>query len=283
MTNTETRQELYDALEVLPPDLRRAVTRISLPETLFVIGRTHGLEIDKIGLLGELVLEFILGLVAPETFKEELMERLDLDAEMGNRITRAANSSIFRPIREHLKTSLETKAQQEKPSGAPAVARPAPPLTPQPAAPQTTTPSPSPVIPPRKLEPLIIRPLRREAPQAAPPRPIPTPLKGNGLPEPNVAPKPEIKPSPAPPPPAGTRLEPLIISPLGRKPQVLGTSGQALDEKNEALGTRDEARGEADEETVPKPTPGPNLPQEKIPKPEAPERYATDPYKEPVE
>lgn len=308
----DLKTTLSEKFATLPPELKEAMAVVSPAELIYQIGRERAFPIDKIGLLGDIVSEFILGYIGPDEFVNEIGTRLSLNAETAKSVGVEVNRRIFRPIRMGLKASLGLKAEAHQPpppipkpvppppkvaiapkaplpTPPPALAKPTPPPPPQPRAAQPTPavpPRPQPVppyVPPPPREAPIIRPLgmmpgeeRRErvvvqeVKPSAPARPEPI----------RVVPPPPLTPPPRPAPPP--KPSPVVITKAELEQEL-----ERFRQPREALGTRNQALTERVAKPATPPSQQPPAPikppQEKLPKPPAPERYTIDPYRESTE
>lgn len=300
----------------LPEEFRRAVSSVPVPERLYEIGKNHRLRIDTIGLLAELVSQFILGEMKSKAFVSAVFELCNGTHDQAADVATAVNNEIFAPIRDALR----------KATGAPLMA-------PQPPRPADAV---------RKPEPLIIEPLpprevdrgQRRAGGEPPPLWV-GPKQAEALPWSKAT-----EDTPAP-----------VITPIGIQPATAAKSGpriadrervgevkperpslpaeaptpaEAVADRQPTAGISAQGLGRRERMTTPEkpePIPPPNLPvaeveptkvaqlpaqaerrhglgagpvelpqplapkppPEKRPPPEAPEKYMVDPYREAVE
>lgn len=103
----------------LPAELKRAIEAASPLEKILEIGKNNNLRIDQIGMLGEIINEFIFGYIsAPGEFVSEIKTRLDADNEKSRVIAGEINAEIFLPIREALKKATGGKSAGDRALGA---------------------------------------------------------------------------------------------------------------------------------------------------------------------
>lgn len=203
MENTSSVQKIIGKkFESFPDDLKSVVATTPLANIIFQVGRDHGLAIDKIGYLGEVVGDFLAGDIEARDIVPTMQDRLSLSEESSREVARGINRLVFRPIREKLR-GLPKESSSEIPIPPPALppVPPSPPpkidLPPQgpkPQPPQTSNPD-----APRGPAPLIIHPLpssrfSRENKEFEPLREIATGQPASGKPS-----QPAEKPAPAPP------------------------------------------------------------------------------------
>lgn len=193
----QAQQTINRKFAALPPDLQAAVAFVPMADILLQIGREHALALDKIGLLGDVVNEFIAGDIEAEDIIPSIQSRLHTSAEKSRGIALDINRLAFRPIRNRLRGLPVPESTAPAPPALPFPPKAAvPPPPPRPIA----APLPAPLNAP---QPLIIRPL----PQVRPPEGV-------------AIPKPMAPSAAAPKPPAVSRVEPPVLSPLGIRPQA---------------------------------------------------------------
>lgn len=320
--DTDIKQLFTRDFDELPTELKLAIETASPLEKLLEIGRKNNLRIDQIGALGEIVNEFILGYIsAPGEFVSEIKTRLDADDEKSRVIAKDINTEIFLLIREALKkitTAPASPAPKPLPPMPPEPMEKAEPMIFPPGAADRVKKSmieeaKSPVparmedvkIPGPKAEangkisPIISRiGIQRTAEKGTGDQALGARKQGTEIAMPiieEVKQQKVVAPAPAAESPAPPSAKPSLydeikaraereMKELIEKERGGGAGGQATG-ANAGAGDRTPgaAPSPAAKPATP-PTPKPlKLPQEKIPKPQAPERYSTDPYRESVE
>ena len=171
-TASSVQQIIGKKFEFFPDDLKSVVGTTPLANIIFQVGRDHGLAIDKIGYLSEVVGDFLAGDIEAKDIIPTIQDRLSLSIEKSREIAKGINRLVFRPLREKL------RGLSERPSSAtpvpPAVSPTMPPpsfrVTPPPQVPKS---QPLEIPKPetsRRPEPLIIRPLPSSRPVYETPR-----------------------------------------------------------------------------------------------------------------
>lgn len=87
----------------LPEDLKEAYFSVDISDKIAQIGEKHGLEVDKIGYLGEEVGYVLLGIAHPNKFIPNLADKLGINKIKAREIAEEINKEIFFPIRDSLK------------------------------------------------------------------------------------------------------------------------------------------------------------------------------------
>lgn len=88
--------------ELLPEDVKAAISSTEVTEKLAEIAKKNNLLIDESGILEEETSYVMLGLTHPNDFAKKIRERLGLDQETANTLVDDVNSGVFLPIRESL-------------------------------------------------------------------------------------------------------------------------------------------------------------------------------------
>src|SRR3989344_2848406 len=99
-----TKTKLYEErLAGLPEDLKTAFFSDTVTDAILVIGKQHGLTIDKVGELGDEVGLVMLGITKTGDFIKNLSSRLAVDKEKAKAIAEDINQKVFQQIRASLK------------------------------------------------------------------------------------------------------------------------------------------------------------------------------------
>lgn len=194
-----TTQELLAISNKVPLPVQEALSSETTITTISNLGVSSKLHIDEIGLIAELNVQMLLGLISPPEFLQELITA-GIAEKDAREIMTEINQKIFVPLREEMRKG----PQQEKPP------------MPRPTLPPTVPPAPPPPMPPPQAAvpsyqfPALPRPSR-----LPPPPPIPTPP-----PQPSFAP-------PPPPPAPWQNVQPLNTVIIPANPQMPTRAPQA--------------------------------------------------------
>src|SRR3989338_8058295 len=121
-----TKTKLYEErLAGLPEDLKTAFFSDTVTDAILVIGKQHGLTIDKVGELGDEVGLVMLGITKTGDFIKNLSSRLAVDKEKAKAIAEDINQKVFQQIRASLK-KVHGIPDGAPPSPKPSGAMPAP-------------------------------------------------------------------------------------------------------------------------------------------------------------
>jgi len=99
---TYTKEQLAQKYRELPEDLKEAMVEVRTAETIYDIGQKNNLHVDQIGELADEVGLAMLGLTKSDDFLSHIKNRLQIDQNTAEQITREVNEQIFLPIRESL-------------------------------------------------------------------------------------------------------------------------------------------------------------------------------------
>lgn len=108
---TYTSEQIQEKFRELPIDLQKTITSMHSAEAIQVIGKSNGLLIDKMGILGYETGLALIGLTPLSDFPKIIAEKLSIPFEKAVKITEEINTEIFLKIRE-----LMQKKQREEDS-----------------------------------------------------------------------------------------------------------------------------------------------------------------------
>jgi|GEM_PF-4374837 len=127
-----TKEFIQEQFTKLPPELKEALSSVSVIHIIEVIARQNELMLDQAEELAEAVGLTILGVYPGEDFSHIIQEKLEIDRAAADIITQQVNDHIFLEIRSALKTIRAHKIDfDEEKKNQPEVRK----LTPKPAAP----------------------------------------------------------------------------------------------------------------------------------------------------
>lgn len=171
------REEILDRYLDLPEDLQKALFSAQNSNTMFEIGKKHGLPVDKIGELADETGLVMLGMAKPSEYIKNLERRLGVEAIKAKEIAEEINQKIFSSIRESLK-KIHGIGEQEKPKTVtPPGVTPTPPptgfsskkeLPPLPVKTAPTQPLPTKIIMPEITETKLKEPVEEKIPSTSP-------------------------------------------------------------------------------------------------------------------
>jgi|GEM_PF-2042280 len=97
-----TQQQVLDAYERLPEPIKEAIFEEATTEKIQMIGKKHGLLLDKLGALAEDVGYVMLGLIPAKEFPAYIMDACGVSAEKAGAIITDLNQEIFSQVQEHI-------------------------------------------------------------------------------------------------------------------------------------------------------------------------------------
>lgn len=110
------KEQTQTIFQSLPVELQDAILSAENAETIFEIGKKHGLLMDKSGELGEEIGYVMLGITKAADFPSVLKDRLDLPEEKVSFIVKDIDEKIFKPIRAHLIKLTENQTISNSPT-----------------------------------------------------------------------------------------------------------------------------------------------------------------------
>lgn len=105
-------EEFQKRFKALPPDIQEALTAVASVDTIFAIGKKHGLMVDQIGTMADEIWKVMLGLANPKDFIRNLASALGIESEKASAIASEVNTQMFQPVRESLRRLYDEAPQQ---------------------------------------------------------------------------------------------------------------------------------------------------------------------------
>jgi hypothetical protein len=110
----ETQDIIKERFQILPDDVKKAVSDADLPAKIENIAKKNGLLIDQSGGLLTEVYLVMLGMDKSENFSSNVAKNLGISLNLATAIAGDVNREIFLPIRESLMDLSEMNAEIEK-------------------------------------------------------------------------------------------------------------------------------------------------------------------------
>lgn len=101
--NQQLGQEFESRFKTLPEDIQKALTAVASVDTIFAIGKKHGLMVDQIGKMADEIWKVMLGLANPRDFIRNLAGLLGIESEKASAIANDVNAQMFQTVRESLR------------------------------------------------------------------------------------------------------------------------------------------------------------------------------------
>lgn len=314
----DLRKEVARRYEQLHPDVKAALVSVNTASAVYEIGKKFGLNTEKTGYLADVIGYTIIGLLPVADFTQNLKDALVVDGAKTEEISREVSAKIFLAIREQLKKThgekwgeLGMTAPQAANDKEQVVKKP----TQTAAVPHVPMAMKSPweikpdgfrkdgevksVIPPVKPKVRIMEPVVRETAKATEAEVKKTALMPPEPPKTREAPQPaptphapeilkEIKPVRQEIKVQGSEIKETALKP--EMPKAAPPAGLPVIKEAEKMMQEPELKKpktggqQPTTETSPMPKPETSKPQAPLqPAPTPTEKYAADPYREPIE
>ena len=88
-----------DIFYKLPTEIQDVLIRYDTSEHLWKIGEKHKLQIDKVGIMHDLSMDVMMGIIASKNFVRELQNELGIPALDASALARDIDEEIFKPIK----------------------------------------------------------------------------------------------------------------------------------------------------------------------------------------
>lgn len=106
------QEEFQTRFKTLPEDIRNALTAVASVDTIFAIGKKHGLMVDQIGKMADEIWKVMLGLANPKDFIRNLASSLGIESMHASAIANDVNAQMFQLIRESLRRLYDATEQE---------------------------------------------------------------------------------------------------------------------------------------------------------------------------
>ena len=95
-----TPDQYNDIFYKLPQPLQDILAVTSTNNKVFAIAKKHNLQVDQTGILNDIVMHILLGIIATKDFLETLKKETSVDPQEATLIVNEINEEIFKPVRE---------------------------------------------------------------------------------------------------------------------------------------------------------------------------------------
>lgn len=99
----------------LPEKLQQAIAQSDYQNKIYSLGRKYSLSIDEMGILEEIVTRIMLGTLPSENLENEIKYKIEIPEEKNKELIGELNESIFKNIRELIKTKSENILEEDVP------------------------------------------------------------------------------------------------------------------------------------------------------------------------
>ena len=101
-----TPDEYKKILDKLPPVIRESVLSMDTTNLIWKIGENKRIHLDKIGIMHDLIMDTMMGIVTVKNLPNELSKELDLPSVEIIPIMNEVNEKIFKPVREAMEKTF---------------------------------------------------------------------------------------------------------------------------------------------------------------------------------
>ena len=109
--NELDHKEILELIKTLPPQIQEVINTSNWAEKLSVISKKHGLMLDQMTQLENLVFLIMLGVINPKKIMEEMIE-IGIKKEQINSLISEIDSEIFQKIKDVLISNFEKEEDQ---------------------------------------------------------------------------------------------------------------------------------------------------------------------------
>ncbi len=95
-----SNEEYNKIFDSLPLEIRNVISSYDSVQKMMMIGKKHNLQIDQQGILNDLALDVMMGIVPSAKFVEELAKEINVPKLQASVIAHDVDEDIFKPIKE---------------------------------------------------------------------------------------------------------------------------------------------------------------------------------------
>ncbi len=107
-----TNEQLLEAYDRVPRPIRAFIANSELPPIVSELGSKHGLHVDTVGTLADLITKTLLGFVRPEVLPSMLAMQLHISEPVSASLLTDINERVFVPLQKRVRDAAE-EAKQE--------------------------------------------------------------------------------------------------------------------------------------------------------------------------
>lgn len=149
-----SQEQINKRYDSLPADLKAAIDSVEVGNIVAEIGYKNDLMLDQTAELMNQAAMVMLGIISPRKFSSNLVEFVEIDEKLANKISSEINDKVFNKIRFSLQKLQEQQEREEQPiesavqntTPAPAYIPPTPPQPPKPVFNRNPVINPNPVV-----------------------------------------------------------------------------------------------------------------------------------------
>jgi hypothetical protein len=95
-------QVIKERLQILPPDIKKAINELDWGKTVLPIGKKNGLSIEQMGDLQQQTVFVLIGLLHPNEYFDAIKNTLGIDAVKTTTLVADMNEAVFKTIKQKL-------------------------------------------------------------------------------------------------------------------------------------------------------------------------------------
>lgn len=110
-------QVIKERLQILPPDIKKAINELDWGKTVLPIGKKNGLSVEQMGDLQQQTVFVLVGLLHPNEYFDAIKNALGIDAVKATALVADMNEAVFKTIKQKLVDFYEeeTRATASEP------------------------------------------------------------------------------------------------------------------------------------------------------------------------
>jgi len=95
-----TPQQYNDILYKLPQEIRDVVISLDTSRRLYTLGDKHKLQIDQIGIMHDITMDTMMGIIASKNIIDEVAENCNISRADAGLVVHDIDEEVFKPIKE---------------------------------------------------------------------------------------------------------------------------------------------------------------------------------------
>ncbi len=109
-----SNEQLLEAYDRVPRPIRAFIANSELPPIITELGTKHGLHVDTVGILGDLITKTLLGFVRPEVLPGMLTMQLHISEQTTSSLLSDINERVFVPLQKRVRDAAEEEQQEQE-------------------------------------------------------------------------------------------------------------------------------------------------------------------------
>lgn len=109
MSEEYSKEELWELYESLPENLQEAIFSQETAGDIYEACSKNGVKDEKVSEVSKYVGYVLLGLLSPDEFEKTLREKLTMENELAEKISREITRLVFYPLKETLESIYKTE------------------------------------------------------------------------------------------------------------------------------------------------------------------------------